>query len=75
LLHFFSKKETSMNTQINLPSSLKSSLLRDTRGLSTVEYIILLVLIAVGGIQVWSSFGETVRNKISSSTNEVESME
>lgn len=51
------------------------SLLHDNRGLSTVEYIILLVLLAVGGIQVWSSFSETVKGKITSSTNEVENMQ
>jgi len=64
-----------MNSQLSRLSSSKTGLLRDSRGLSTVEYIILLVLLAVGGIQVWSSFGETVRGKISSSTDEIESME
>ena len=36
----------------------------DERGLSTVEYVIILVLIAVTGIAVWSSFGKTVQTKI-----------
>ena len=52
----------------------KKSLLKDKRGLSTVEYIIILVLVAVGGIQLWSSFGEAVNDNISSSTNQVSSL-
>jgi Flp pilus assembly pilin Flp len=40
-------------------------LLRDTRGLSTVEYIIILCLIAVVGFAVWQKFGETVKSKVS----------
>ena len=40
-------------------------LLRDTRGLSTVEYIIILCLIAVVGFAVWQKFGNTVKSKVS----------
>lgn len=32
-------------------------LLRDDAGLSTVEYVILLILIAVVGITAWRQFG------------------
>jgi len=39
------------------------SLLADTRGLSTVEYIIILCLIAVVGFAVWQKFGNTVKSK------------
>jgi len=46
-------------------------ILRDQRGLSTVEYIIILVLIAVAGIGLWRAFGETVSDKISNATGEV----
>ena len=38
-------------------------LVRDTRGLSTVEYIIILCLIAVVGFAVWKQFGQTVEEK------------
>ena len=48
---------------------------RDRRGLSTVEYIILLVLIAVGGISLWTTFGDEVEAKITSSTNEIQGMQ
>ena len=43
------------------------SLLADTRGLTTVEYIIILCLIAVVGFAVWQRFGKTVRDKVDAS--------
>ena len=49
----------------------KASLVRDERGLSTVEYIIILVLIAVAGIGLWRAFGDTVSQKIGDATGEV----
>ena len=50
---------------------LRDSLVRDERGLSTVEYIIILVLIAVAGIGLWRAFGDTVSQKIGDATGEV----
>ncbi|MDD5306920.1 MAG: hypothetical protein PHU25_06315 [Deltaproteobacteria bacterium] len=47
---------------------------RDTRGLSTVEYIIILVLIAVAGIGLWTTFGDTVGAKIGESTDAIGGM-
>jgi Flp pilus assembly pilin Flp len=47
------------------------SLLRDTRGLTTVEYIILLCLIAVVGFGVWSRFGGKVKERVDNSTTQV----
>lgn len=46
-------------------------LVRDTKGLSTVEYIILLVLVAVIAITAWRTFGETVRKKVAASTTRI----
>jgi Flp pilus assembly pilin Flp len=46
-------------------------LARDTHGLSTVEYIILLVLVALIGITAWRTFGNTVKTKIVGSNNRV----
>ena len=48
--------------------------LRDERGLSTVEYIIILVLIAVAGISLWQAFGDVLGEKISGATSEVQGM-
>ncbi len=49
-------------------------LLEDQHGLSTVEYIIILVLIAVIGIAAWKNFGEAVEFKARSATTEVNSL-
>ena len=54
--------------------SEKKGLLKDKRGLSTVEYIIILVLIAVGGIQLWSTFGEKLNKNITESTDAIDGL-
>ncbi len=48
------------------------SLLRDQRGLSTVEYVILLVLIAASAITLWVTFGTSIRTKIAAANTEME---
>lgn len=55
-----------MHTFMNkLRSGLgKTSVLDDDRGLSTVEYVIILVLIAAAAIGTWQIFGGKVRDKI-----------
>ena len=40
------------------------SLIRDEKGLSTVEYLILLALIAAAGVGVWTTFGGQVRDGV-----------
>jgi len=40
------------------------TLMRDQRGLTTVEYIIVLGLIAVVGIAAWQQFGETLIGEV-----------
>jgi Flp pilus assembly pilin Flp len=47
------------------------SLIKDTEGLSTVEYVIILILIAVVGITAWRTFGNTVVNKINSGNSQI----
>lgn len=47
-----------------------SSLARDERGLSTVEYVILLALIAAVAIGTWSDFGGKVHDAILGSSDE-----
>ena len=42
-----------------------TDLLADEQGLTTVEYIIILCLIAVVGFAIWKKFGETVKAKVS----------
>jgi Flp pilus assembly pilin Flp len=47
------------------------SLFRDVEGLSTVEYIIILCLIAVVGIVAWRNFGTAVKTKAEAGTGEI----
>lgn len=60
-------------TNINDANSAQS-LLKDVRGLTTVEYIIILCLIAVVGFGVWQRFGETVAEKVGDSTEQVDQL-
>ncbi len=48
-----------------------SGLRKNSRGLSTVEYIILLVLIAAAGVATWNTFGGKLKTKLKSSTTEI----
>ena len=45
----------------------RTNLRRDERGLSTVEYVIVLVLIAAASVGGWSLFGQTMRGKLKTS--------
>jgi Flp pilus assembly pilin Flp len=49
-------------------------LARDTRGLSTVEYVIILVLIAALAIGTWRTFGSSVKKKITESTTGIDGL-
>jgi Flp pilus assembly pilin Flp len=60
---------------VNRPTPRKRTLrelARATDGLSTVEYIILLVLVAIVGIAAWSAFGSKIREKITGSTGRID---
>ncbi len=46
----------------------KANAVSDERGLSTVEYTIILLLIAVFAIAAWSTFGSRLNEKISDAT-------
>jgi Flp pilus assembly pilin Flp len=46
-------------------------LVTDERGLSTVEYIIVLCLIVVVGIGVWQLFGTAVTGRVTNATNQI----
>jgi Flp pilus assembly pilin Flp len=58
-----SKKPASVSPALETRTE-SLSLLRDQRGLTTVEYIIILCLIAVVGFAVWKKFGETVKTRV-----------
>jgi Flp pilus assembly pilin Flp len=50
-------------------------LLRDSRGLSTVEYVIVLVLLACVAIGAWRLFGASVKSAVTSGTTELAELE
>jgi Flp pilus assembly pilin Flp len=47
---------------------------RDERGLSTVEYIIILVLIAAAAIGLWTTFGKTIQAKLDFANTQVDTL-
>ena len=49
---------------MNSDAESKRTLVRDQRGLTTVEDIIVLGLIAVVGIAAWQQFGETLIGEV-----------
>ena len=54
---------------MNASKSLsRTSLSRDQRGLSTVEYVIILAIVAVGGIGLWKEFAKVLKDKLGGST-------
>lgn len=52
------------------PASGRPSILNDERGLSTVEYVVLLVLICAGCVGLWASFGQDVYTKLQGASDE-----
>ena len=60
----------------NNPVTLEtaSCLAADQRGLTTVEYVIVLVLIAVVGIGVWRTFGTNVTQKVNMAASSVQGL-
>ncbi len=50
------------------------SLVRDTRGLSTVEYLILLVVIGVAGISVWKKVGASIVTEATTAKGSIDAL-
>lgn len=42
----------------------RRGLFRDTRGLSTVEYVILMAIVVVGAIGAWNEIGDKFKTKL-----------
>ena len=59
---------------MKIVKNLQNNIVENEEGLSTVEYIIILVLIAVLAITVWRSFGEAVQENVTSSTTDIEGL-
>jgi len=45
---------------------------RKDRGISSVEYIIILVLVALTGIAVFKLFGTNIKNKMTTANNTIQ---
>jgi len=60
-------KQTALERKQEKARNLK----KDTRGLSTVEYLILLVVIAVASIGIWNKIGGKVVEHANSSKDEL----
>lgn len=58
-----------MNNIRNMMARLQIA--RDERGLSTVEYVIILVLVAVMSIGVWRTFGTKVYDRVDTANKEM----
>ena len=52
----------------------RARLLRRSRGLSTVEYVVILVLVAAAAIGAWRAFGENVRGALSNSNQQLDGL-
>jgi Flp pilus assembly pilin Flp len=47
-------------------------LLSETRGLTTVEYVIVLAMIAVMSVGLWKTFGSNIKSYLSGSTSAID---
>ena len=50
------------------------SLRGDEDGLTTVEYALLLALLVIAALATWTTFGGTVRNKVRTAGNSINSI-
>ena len=55
-------------------TSSRRSLLRDEAGITTVEYVIILFLIAASGIVIWREFGCTVHDSVGLAAFEIQEL-
>ena len=49
-------------------------IVRDDRGLSTVEYVIILMLIAIVAVSVWRTFGNAIVAKVTAATTGISTL-
>jgi Flp pilus assembly pilin Flp len=59
------------SNEIKVQNNDTTTLVRDQEGLSTVEYVIILFLIAIVGITAWKSFGDRVKGKVGNATGSI----
>lgn len=47
------------------------SLFRDERGLSTIEYVILMAIVVIGAVKVWNEIGSHFKGQLGSAKESV----
>lgn len=47
------------------------SLFRDERGLSTIEYVILMAIVVIGAVGVWNEIGAKFKSQLGSAKEDV----
>ncbi len=50
-------------------NDLRDDLLHDDAGISTTEYLILIILVAIAGFASWAAFGDALKKKVEPSQN------
>jgi len=65
---------TKSNNKIEARYDHNGSLRTDTRGVTTVEYLILLVVIAVAGITIWKKVGTSINAKATKSNSAIQGL-
>lgn len=53
----------------------RTDLLTDERGLSSVEYVILLVLIAAACVGLWMTLGDIITSRLSDANAEIQKIQ
>lgn len=60
--------------RINKASSSLRALVRDERGMSTVEYVILLAVIVMGAVSIWTEIGGKVVTALGGANTEIQTL-
>lgn len=55
--------------------SSSSRFFRDERGMSTIEYVILLAVIVVGAVSVWNQIGSKFKKSLGAANEELNYLE
>ena len=50
------------------------TLSRNEAGVTTIEYVIILIIVAIGSITAWHRFGESIDSKVTTLTESIENL-
>jgi len=66
---------STISTQNKIKKTGRTLNLRDDRGMSTVEYIILMAVIVVGSVGVWNTIGTKVKTELRGADTSVQTLD